>query len=94
MRRKHERLTDDADRVVKDIKRQTRRRFSAEEKIQDCAVRPSWRRQHCRAVSAGGNCPEPVLQLVEGVYGSWQEAAGWRYHAREANTDEVKGLRK
>ena len=33
MRRKNERRTDDADRVVKDIKRQTRRRFSAEEKI-------------------------------------------------------------
>ena len=33
MRRKNERFTDDADRVVKDIKRQTRRRFSAEEKI-------------------------------------------------------------
>ena len=33
MRRKNQRITDDADRVVKDIKRQTRRRFSAEEKI-------------------------------------------------------------
>lgn len=33
MRRKNERFIDDADRVVKDIKRQTRRRFSAEEKI-------------------------------------------------------------
>ena len=33
MRRKNERVTDDADRVVKDIKRQTRRRFSTEEKI-------------------------------------------------------------
>ena len=33
MRRKNERYTDDADRVVKDIKRQTRRRFSSEEKI-------------------------------------------------------------
>jgi len=28
MRRKNERFTDDADRVVKDIKRQTRRRFA------------------------------------------------------------------
>ena len=33
MRRKNQRITDDADWVVKDIKRQTRRRFSAEEKI-------------------------------------------------------------
>ena len=33
MRRKKERFTDDADRLVKDIKRQTRRRFSSEDKI-------------------------------------------------------------
>ena len=33
MIRKNERFTDDADRVVKDIKRQTRRRFSSEDKI-------------------------------------------------------------
>ena len=33
MRQKNKRFTDEADRVVKDIKRQTRRRFSAEEKI-------------------------------------------------------------
>ena len=33
MKRKKERMTDDADRVVKDIKRQPRRRFSSEEKI-------------------------------------------------------------
>ncbi len=39
MRRKNERMTDDADRVVKDIKRQTRRRFSSEEKIRIVLVR-------------------------------------------------------
>ncbi|GAA0787428.1 hypothetical protein GCM10009077_43150 [Roseibium denhamense] len=33
MRRKNERLTDDADRVVQDIKRQTQRKFSSDEKI-------------------------------------------------------------
>ena len=33
MRRKNKRVTDDADRVLKDIKRKTRRRYSAEEKI-------------------------------------------------------------
>jgi transposase-like protein len=33
MRRKNERISSDTDRVVKDIKRQTLRRFSAEEKI-------------------------------------------------------------
>ena len=33
IRRKNERFTNDADRAVKDIKRQTRRRFSSEDKI-------------------------------------------------------------
>lgn len=33
MRRKNQRITDHADWIVKDIKRQTRRRFLAEEKI-------------------------------------------------------------
>lgn len=33
MRRKNKRRTDDADRVVKDIRRQTRRKYSSEDKI-------------------------------------------------------------
>lgn len=33
MRRKNDRVTDDLDRVVKDIERQTRRRFSPEEML-------------------------------------------------------------
>lgn len=33
MRRKNERQTDAADRVVKDIRRQTRKRYSSEDKI-------------------------------------------------------------
>ena len=33
MRRKNERRTDDADRIVKDIRRQTRKRYSSEDKI-------------------------------------------------------------
>lgn len=33
MRRKNERQTDVADRVVKDIRRQTRKRYSSEDKI-------------------------------------------------------------
>jgi hypothetical protein len=33
MRRKNERHTDGADRVVKDIRRQTRKRYSSEDKI-------------------------------------------------------------
>ena len=93
MRRKNERFTDDADRVVKDIKRQTRRRFSAEEKI--------------RIILAGLRGEDSIAELCrqEGIaqsqYYSWSKEfmeAGKKRLAgdtmREANTDEVKGLRK
>ena len=93
MRRKNERFSDDADRVVKDIKRQTRRRFSAEEKI--------------RIVLAGLRGEDSIAELCrqEGIaqsqYYSWSKEfmeAGKKRLAgdtmRAANTDEVKGLRK
>ena len=93
MRRKNEHLTADADRVVKDIKRQTRRRFSAEEKI--------------RIVVSGLRGEDSIAELCrqEGIsqsqYYSWSKEfmeAGKKRLAgdtmREATTDEVKGLRK
>ena len=93
MRRKNERIGDDADRVVKDIKRKTRRRYSAEEKI--------------RIVLSGLRGDDSIAELCrqEGIaqsqYYSWSkefmEAGRKRLagdKAREANTDEVKGLRK
>ena len=93
MRRKNERRTDDADRVVKDIKRQTRRRFSAEEKI--------------RIVLAGLRGEDSIAELCrqEGIaqsqYYSWSKEfmeAGKKRLAgdtmRAANTDEVQGFRR
>ena len=93
MRRKNERRTDDADRVFKDIKRQTRRRFSAEEKI--------------RIVLAGLRGEDNIAELCrqEGIaqsqYYSWSKEfmeAGKKRLAgdtmRAANTDEVQGLRR
>ena len=93
MRRKNERLTDDAERVVKDIKRQTRRRFSAEDKI--------------RIVLSGLRGDDSIAELCrqEGIaqsqYYSWSKEfmeAGKKRLAgdtmREANTGEVQGLRK
>ena len=93
MRRKNEHLTVDADRVVKDIKRQTRRRFSAEEKI--------------RIVVSGLRGEDIIAELCrqEGIaqsqYYSWSKEfmeAGKKRLAgdtmREASTDEVKELRK
>ena len=93
MRRKNERLTDDAERVVKDIKRQTRRRFSSEDKI--------------RIVLSGLRGDDSIAELCrqEGIaqsqYYSWSKEfmeAGKKRLAgdtmREANTGEVQGLRK
>ena len=93
MRRKNERLKDGAERVVKDIRRQTRKRYSAEEKI--------------RIVLAGLRGEDSIAELCrqEGIaqsqYYSWSkefiEAGKKRLAgdtAREASADEVKGLRK
>ena len=93
MRRKNERFTDDAERVVKDIKRQTRRRFSAEDKI--------------RIVLSGLRGDDSIAELCrqEGIaqsqYYSWSKEfmeAGKKRLAgdtmREANTGEVQGLRR
>ena len=51
------------------------------------------RGQHSRAVSSGGHCPGPVLQLVEGVPRGWKKRLAGDT-AREANTGEVKDLRR
>lgn len=93
MRRKNERHVDGADRVVKDIRRKTRRRYSAEDKI--------------RIVLAGLRGDESIAELCrqEGIaqsqYYSWSkefmEAGKKRLSGdteREANTGEVKELRR
>ena len=93
MRRKPERAADDADRVVKDIRRQTRKRYSSEDKI--------------RIVLAGLRGEDSIAELCrqEGIaqsqYYSWSKEfleAGKKRLAgdtvREANTGEVKSLHK
>jgi len=64
------RVTDDADRVVKDIKRQTRRRFSAEEKI--------------RIVLAGLRGEDSIAELDETENGI--KLYSWKYKSDLANT--------
>ena len=73
------------ERVVQDIRRATRKHYSAEDKIRivldglrgeasslaSCPRHEACRR-HCRVVPPRGHCPEPVLRLVEGVHGSRQ----------------------
>jgi len=93
MRQRSERHQDAAERTVKDIRRKTRKRYSAEEKI--------------RIVLAGLRGEDSIAELCrqegisQGLYYSWSkeflEAGKKRLAgdtAREANTGEVKDLRR
>ena len=93
MRQKSERHQNAADRTVKDIRRKTRRRYSSEEKI--------------RIVLAGLRGEDSIAELCrqegisQGIYYSWSKEfleAGMKRlagdTAREANTGEVKSLRR
>lgn len=93
MRKKTVRHQEGADRAIKDIRRQTRRRYSSEEKI--------------RIVLAGLRGEDSIAELcrqegiAQGMYYSWSkeflEAGKKRLAgdtAREANTGEVKDLRR
>ncbi len=93
MRQKTERHQGAAERTIKDIRRQTRKRYSSEEKI--------------RIVLAGLRGEDSIAELCrqegisQGLYYSWSkeflEAGKKRLAgdtAREANTGEVKDLRR
>jgi transposase len=93
MRHKTERHQGAAERTVKDIRRKTRKRYSSEEKI--------------RIVLAGLRGEDSIAELCrqegisQGLYYSWSkeflEAGRKRLAgdtAREANTGEVKDLRR
>ncbi len=93
MRQRSERHQDAAERTVKDIRRKTRKRYSSEEKI--------------RIVLAGLRGEDSIAELCrqegisQGLYYSWSkeflEAGKKRLAgntAREANSGEVKDLRR
>ena len=93
MRQKPGTKQSHGEKVVKDIRRATRKQYSAEEKIRIVldglkgednetlsAIGPRTMVE-CRTVSARGHCPEPVLQLVQGVPRGWEEAPGGRHGA-------------
>ena len=93
MRQKTERQQGAAECTIKDIRRQTRKRYSPEEKI--------------RIVLAGLRGEDSIAELcrqegiAQGLYYSWSkeflEAGKKRLAgdtAREANTGEVKSLRR
>ena len=92
MRQKAERHQDAAERAIKDIRRQTRKRYSSEEKI--------------RIVLAGLRGEDSIAELcrqegiAQGLYYSWSkeflEAGKKRLAgdtARNASSGEVKALR-
>ena len=92
MRRKDDRTPDSAEKIVRDIRRATRRRFSAEDKI--------------RIVLEGLRGEDSIAELcrkegiAQNLYYRWSkeflEAGKKRLagdSAREATSDEVKGLR-
>ncbi len=93
MRQKTERQQGASERTIKDIRRQTRKRYSSEEKI--------------RIILAGLRGEDSIAELcrqegiAQGLYYSWSKeflGAGKRRlagdTAREANTGEVKSLRR
>ena len=93
MRQRTERHQEAVDRTVKDIRRKTRKRYSSEEKI--------------RIVLAGLRGEDSIAELcrqegiAQGLYYAWSkeflEAGKKRLAgdtAREANTGEVKDLRR
>jgi len=93
MRQKTDRHQEAADRTIKDIRRQTRRKYTAEDKI--------------RIVLSGLKGEDSIAELCrqEGIaqsqYYSWSKEfleAGKKRLAgdtmREANTGEVQGLRR
>jgi len=93
MRQKSGKLKEPAEKVVRDIRRATRKQYSAEEKI--------------RIVLGGLRGEDSIAELcrregiAQSLYYSWSkeflEAGKKRLAgdtAREATSDEVKGLRK
>ena len=93
MRQKSMGAKEPAEQVVRNIRRRTRKQYSAEEKIRDCAVGPARRGQHRRAVRREG--------IAESLYYSWSkeflEAGRKRLSgdtARQASSGEVKDLRR
>jgi hypothetical protein len=80
MRQKSGQSDSSSEQLVKDSRRATRKQYSAEEKIRilldgyAASIRS-------RSFAGARDWREPLLQLVEGIPGSWQATAGERYGA-------------
>ena len=69
-----------AEQVLKNIRRQTRRQYSAEEKIR--IVLEGLRGEENISEPPGRHRRLDVLRLVQGIPGGRQTPIGWRYGAR------------
>jgi transposase-like protein len=75
MRTKSQDTNAPAELVLKDIRRATRKHYSAEDKIR--FVLDGLRGEDSIAeLCRRGHCPINVLRLVQGVPGGWQAPAG------------------
>jgi transposase len=93
MRQKSVSTAGTPEKLVRDIRRATRKQYSAEEKIPHCAGRTARRGEHLGAVPPGRHCRLDVSRLVEGVPGGRQAPAGGRHRPRR-DVGEVKDLRR
>jgi transposase len=80
MRAKIDTQSEAAEKAVRDIRRATRRHFSAEDKVRIVIAGLRGEDSVAELCRKEGK-PEPLLPLVEGFPGGGQEAAGRRYRA-------------
>ena len=64
------------ERIIRDIKRKTRKQYSAEEKIRIMLDGLRGEDSIAELCRREGHSPEPVLQMVQRVHGGRQEAPG------------------
>ena len=79
MRQKSVLGKEPATQVVKNIRRATRRHFSAEDKIRIVLEGLRGEDSIAELCRREGDCPEPLLPLVERLPRGREEAIGWRY---------------
>ncbi len=79
MRQKSMSSRDAAEQTVRDIRRRTRKQYSAEEKIRIVLSGLRGEDSIAELCRREGDRREPLLQLVEGVPRGWQETAFGRY---------------
>ena len=82
MRQRDKQAPQSAEETVRDIRRATRRHFSAEEKIRIVLDGLRGEDSIAELCRKEGIRPEPLLSLVQGVPRSRQEAVGRRHRPR------------